>query len=287
LVDDDEHDRGAVGDPLHGRSRDDLSDADPAVGDDVLPEVLPPQGGERLGEAGVPEGEDPVDVGLDPPEVEGRGGEGEVVGDGDRGRRRLGEPARGERVGLDPDDAGEQEPEEGGDQGVGEAAHDGSVGRRWRRPPWIAVGVLAIVALLLTGTRLLVGPLPVEDREEVLALSERFAVALASYDHEDLEGQAEEIRGMSTGEFLGDYEATFGSEAFGDAMRQTRSNASATVTDGPLLVSLEETSARSLTVLQQSIQAEELDEPDERRLQVELTLSRTPEGWRVDGVEIH
>jgi Mce-associated membrane protein len=149
------------------------------------------------------------------------------------------------------------------------------------------VGVLTIVALLLTGTRLLVGPLPAEDREEVLALSERFALALATYDHEDLEGQAEEIRGMSTGDFLEEYEATFGSEAFGDAMRQTRSNASATVTEGPWLASLEEMSARTLTVVEQSIQAEELDESDVRGLQVELTVTRTSEGWRVDGVEIH
>jgi hypothetical protein len=149
------------------------------------------------------------------------------------------------------------------------------------------VAVLAIVALLLTGTRLLVGPLPAEDRDEVLALSERFAVALATYDHEDLGAQAEEIRSMSTGGFREEYEDTFGSEAFGAAMRQTRSTASATVTDGPLLAELDEESARTLTVLRQSIEAEELDESDVRDLTVELAMSRTPEGWRVDGVEIH
>jgi hypothetical protein len=149
------------------------------------------------------------------------------------------------------------------------------------------VASLAIVALLLTGMRLLVGPLPVEDRDEVLALSERFAVALASYDHEHLERQAGQIRSMSTGEFREEYEATFGSEAFGTTMRRTRSTASATVTEGPFLASLDDASARTLTVLQQSIRAEELGESDVRRLIVEVTATRTPEGWRVDGVEIH
>jgi hypothetical protein len=149
------------------------------------------------------------------------------------------------------------------------------------------VAVLALLAVALTAVRISLGPLPAEDRDEVLALSERFAVALATYDHADLGAQAREIRTMSTGDFREEYEESLGSDEVASALVASGSTATATVVDGPFLASLQGASARTLTVLEQTLDADGVEVADVRTLQVELSATRTPDGWRVDGVELH
>jgi hypothetical protein len=151
---------------------------------------------------------------------------------------------------------------------------------------WIVVGVLLVVAIALTAARLLTGPTPAEDRAELLELSAAFTVALGTYDHAALDTQAERIRALSTGDFLEEYDATFGGEELGAALTATGSRARAEVDEGPLLATLDDDRALTVTVIEQTIEADDLDEPDVRRLRIELTATRTADGWRVDGVRM-
>ncbi|MBW3665112.1 MAG: hypothetical protein KY469_18610 [Actinobacteria bacterium] len=151
---------------------------------------------------------------------------------------------------------------------------------------WTISGVLAVVAALLGVLLLRQPPSEVERRDEVAAVSERFVLALTSYDHAALDEQRDAVLALATGSFADDYAETFGAAELRTALIETESVARGEVAVGPLLATLEDTRARTFTVVEQTVRSNEVDGPQTRQLRVELTLVDTPDGWRVDAVAV-
>lgn len=289
LGDHDQEDDAVVHDALERGAGGDLPEADAPRGADVVDEVGTHGGAELVHEAGVAERQDPGDVVLDPPEVEGGDGDRELLDEVEAGGRGVGKFVRpgDESDGLDGDDAGEDDDHRGGGEGVADEAgdHRGTVTRRVL-VLWTIAGVLAVVAGVLGVLLLRQPPGEIERRDEVVAVSERFVLALTSYDHTALDEQRDAVLGLATGSFADDYAETFGAEELRTALVETESVAQGEVAVGPLLATLEDTRARTFTVVEQTVSSSEVEGPQTRRLRVELTLVDTPDGWRVDAVAV-
>lgn len=130
------------------------------------------------------------------------------------------------------------------------------------------------------------GPSPEERRGQVLAVSEEFSLALAQYDAADLDAEREEVLSFATGSFEEDYEETFGAPQLVEALQASGSRASAEIVVGPLLADLDGESARTFTVLEQTIESEQLEGPETRRIRIELVLLDTKDGWKVNAVQL-
>lgn len=140
---------------------------------------------------------------------------------------------------------------------------------------------IALAVVLVTR-----GPSAEQRRAEILDVSERFSLALADYDAADLDGEREEVLALATGSFEEDYEETFGSSELVEALQASGSKATARVVVGPLLAELDGDSARTFTVLEQTVEANDMEEPETRRLRMELVLLETREGWKVNAVQL-
>ena len=289
MVEHDEELGPVPGDGLDGGAGDDLTDADTSGLGRALSERITHGGGEVPLELGAAEGEDPLPVGLDLPVVEGRGGDGEVVGDVDGGLGGRGEPLGvvvvDEEEDAPADQNGEDEADDRGRQsGREEAAHGARVSRLWFLAPVLAVAAIVVGVLLLVEDP--PAPSEVERRDAALDVSREFAVALASHDHENLDASFDAVRRLSTGSFLDEFDRTFASPELRAALEDAESRAEAEIVTGPLLADLDGSRARTFTVVRQRVATAEEPEPVERVVRVELLMVDTDEGWRVDAVEV-
>ena len=91
---------------------------------------------------------------------------------------------------------------------------------------------------------------------------------------------------MGVGNFRYQYEQILGGSSFQKALRSNQAVATAKVVSGPFVASLTHQDARTFTVLSQRIQGRASPQPETRKVRVESVLVRTPDGWRVDWVEI-
>jgi hypothetical protein len=62
--------------------------------------------------------------------------------------------------------------------------------------------------------------------------------------------------------------------------------ATAKVTSGPYVAALGTNDARTFTVLSQTIRGKSAPQGETRKVRVESILVLTPQGWRIDWVEI-
>ena len=308
LIDDHEEGRPAAGDALDSGPDDDVAGADRLVGGDAVGEVGPHGRPELSLEAGRPEGEHPLDVGVEPVVVEGSHGHGEPPGDvgiGGGGLRDA--PVRpDERDQLERqqgDQQGENHPTEHAAAVATEALADGSVestggdsheaivqsddpAQTRRRATWMATAALAVIVAILAIVIFARGQGAKGRQDEVKDTAQKFAVALSTYDYRHLSRDLGKVRSMGVGNFRYQYEDVLGANSFSKALADNKAVATAKVKSGPFVAALSKDDARTFTVVSQTIKANSAPQGETRNVRVESILVRTAKGWRVDWVQI-
>jgi hypothetical protein len=143
----------------------------------------------------------------------------------------------------------------------------------------VIVAVLAIVLALR-------GESPKGRQTEVKNVAERFAIALSTYDFHHLNSDLGKVRGMGVGNFRYQYEDVLGANSFEQALKSNEAVAKAKVKSGPFVVALGKDDARTFTVVSQTISGKSAPKGETRNVRVESILVRTPQGWRIDWVQI-
>ena len=154
------------------------------------------------------------------------------------------------------------------------------------RATWLVVAVLVVLALALGGYLLGRGAGPSGRQATVKSFSEKFALALSSYDYHHLDRDLAKVRALGISRFSYDYSAVQNGSAFEKALKDNQAIATAKITSGPFVAALGKNDARTFTVLQQTVRGKSSPRPETRRVRVESFLVRTPSGWRVDWLEI-
>jgi Mce-associated membrane protein len=284
LVEEHEERRPVPVDPLDPGTGHDRADADGAVGGNAGGEVGAHGGTEVPLEAGRAEGEDPGQIGVEAPVVEG--GHGHAEGTDERGGagRDLGQRvAAPEGHHLEHQRGGEGEGDAERGHTAAEEAHDARV-TRGVRAAWAVAAVLAL-AVALAGVALARrGQTPAERRDDALEASRRFALALSAYDYRRLDRDVAEVRALSTGTFREQYDRALDGTAR-EALRDNEAVATARVLTGPLLARLGEDDARTFTVLEQRVRTKGAA-AQVRRTRVDIVLVHTSQGWKADRVEV-
>ena len=143
-----------------------------------------------------------------------------------------------------------------------------------------------MLALVLGAFLLLRGEGETGRADAVKEASERFAVALSSYDHRHLEDDFRKVRSLATTGFAEEYDQLLGGPSFADALRESEAVSTARVQSGPYIAFLTEDEARTFTVVDQQVRNRETPEPRTLRAKVELYLVKTVNGWKVDRVQV-
>jgi hypothetical protein len=303
LIDDHEEGRPAAGDALDARPDDDVAAADRLVGGDPVSEVGPHGGPEVPLEAGGPEVEHPLDVGVEPLVVEGGHGHGEAssevsVGGGGVGGAAVGADQRHQLEDQQDDEqrqddptqhsAADAAPTDGGVDSGGDADHEASVSsaQARERAIWVAAAVLAVIVGILAIVLTTRGQSANARQDEVKRTAERFAVALSTYDYRQLDRDLGKVRSMGIGNFRYQYQDVLGANSFSKALTDNQAVATAKVTSGPFTAALSNDDARTFTVVSQTIKGKSAPQGETRNVRVESILVRTPKGWRVDWVQI-
>ena len=140
---------------------------------------------------------------------------------------------------------------------------------------------------MLGAVLLLRGDTTADRRNDVRDASEKFAVALSSYDYRHLDADFAKVRSMSTGGFRKEYNDLLGGRQFTDALTQSKARSVASVTRGPYITSLTGNEARTLTVVEQRISNADAKQARTVRTRVQLYLLHLASGgWKIDRVEI-
>jgi hypothetical protein len=102
----------------------------------------------------------------------------------------------------------------------------------------------------------------------------------------DPQADLAKVQSMGVGRFGYQYEQVLGGSEFQKALASNQAVATAKVISGPFVASLSKNDAQTFTVLQQTIRGKSSAQPEIRKVRVQSTLVRTPDGWRADWVEI-
>jgi Mce-associated membrane protein len=127
------------------------------------------------------------------------------------------------------------------------------------------------------------GDAATDRRAQVVQASERFAVALTSYDYRHLDADFARVRAMSLAGFRDEYESLLGPQG-ADALRASKAVSVASVDKGPFVGSLTADEAHTFTIVQQKITNKDTPEARATSTRVELYLVRTARGWKIDRV---
>lgn len=150
----------------------------------------------------------------------------------------------------------------------------------------MVAAVLAVFVVVLGIVLLTRGQSERGRKSQVLDASQRFAVALSSYDYRHLDADFAEVRAMSTEGFQEEYDNLLGGPQFVTALKQSKAVSKATVKDGPFLARLAKDEGRTFTVVEQRITNATSPKPRVVRTRVELYLVHLVSGWRIDRVDI-
>jgi Mce-associated membrane protein len=142
--------------------------------------------------------------------------------------------------------------------------------------------VVAVLAIVISAR----GEGPQQRQTEVKRTAARFALALSSYDYRHLDRDLTKVRAMGVGNFRYQYRQILGGNSFETALGSNESVATAKVTSGPYVAALGTNDARTFTVLSQTIRGKSAPQGETRKVRVESILVLTPQGWRIDWVEI-
>jgi Mce-associated membrane protein len=143
----------------------------------------------------------------------------------------------------------------------------------------VVVAALAIVLAIRSQSA--------EERQtEVKDTAERFAIALSTYDYRHLDRDLAKVRAMGVGNFPYQYEDVLGANSFASALKSNEAVAKAKVKGGPFIAALGKDDARTFTVVAQTITGKSAPKGETRNVRVESILVRTPQGWRIDWIQI-
>lgn len=288
MIDDDQQGASPVDAALEGGTGHDLADADRPrlldAGEEVFPHRLTEVGFEVAGT----EGEHLGDVLGGRPMIERRDGDGEVVGELDRGRVGDGESivvqeaADGETRGDRRDDKRERE----GDSAATEVrdAHRPTL-HRAQIVSWALAATLAIVAIGATILSALGGPSERERRDDLLEVGTQVTLAITTYDYRDLDATRAAVLADALPSFELEYEQLLDASGLGEALRANEAIATGEITVGPMVASLDANEARLFAVVEQQVAGKET-EAATQRLRVEVTLVETLDGWKASNVEV-
>ena len=159
-------------------------------------------------------------------------------------------------------------------------------GERKPTSAWIAIalGVL-IVGFLAESVFLFRSHAPAHDRTDVLALSQRFVVALTTYDAPALPAQRITVLSMSSGQFRSDFDRLTSNPAFASALSTARASSSGKIVN-LAVASVTGNSATVLGVVDVTVSNKDLKAPRIDRQVIQLTLVHTSSGWTVDSVTV-
>ena len=149
---------------------------------------------------------------------------------------------------------------------------------------WIAIalGVL-IIGFLAESVFLFRTNAPDRDRNDVLALSRRFVVALTTYDAATLPNQHATVLSMSSGQFRSDFETIESNPNFVKAVTSARATSSGKIVY-LAVASASKDNASVLGVVDVTVSNKDLKVPRIDRQVIRMTLVHTSSGWKVDGV---
>jgi len=143
------------------------------------------------------------------------------------------------------------------------------------------------VVVLLGLVLLLRGPSTRDRRNQVRNASERFAIALSSYDYRHLDADFAHVRSMSTTGFQAEFDDLLGGQEFVNALRTSQARSAATIVKGPYVASLARDEARTYTVVEQRITNKQSTKSRVSTSRVDLYLVRLGHGgWKVDRVTL-
>lgn len=157
-------------------------------------------------------------------------------------------------------------------------------GLPWRHlAPWILF-VLAVTAAATFGFLWQKALAEEREREEVAAAAREFVLALTNFSAETIEEDAARIRSFAVGDFEREAETFFGEEAI-EAIRESEGGSSGRI-DELFVQSVGEDQASVFAVVSETVTNRALEEPRTDTLRVEVGMILTPNGWRVNRVDI-
>lgn len=155
---------------------------------------------------------------------------------------------------------------------------------RHRGFPWILFGVAAAAAVTFAllwafdvggaGAR----------QAEVRDTARQFLKALTNFSADTIDQDVEEIRAFGVGQFAGEVEETFSPERLA-AIRENQVVSTGRV-ESVFVQTLEGNTASVFAVVNETIINASLTAPRADVLRVELVMIETPDGWKVNSVEI-
>jgi hypothetical protein len=153
-----------------------------------------------------------------------------------------------------------------------------------RRFPWILFGIASAAAV----TFALLWAFDVGGGDarqaEVRDTARQFLKALTNFSADTIDQDVEEIRAFGVGQFAGEVEETFSPERLA-AIRENQVVSTGRV-ESVFVQTLEGSTASVFAVVNETIINASLTAPRADVLRVELVMIETPDGWKVNSVEI-
>lgn len=152
-----------------------------------------------------------------------------------------------------------------------------------RTPSTLAI-VILIALVLAEGVLLIRGDAKDDVRSEVLQTSQRFVVALTTYNSNTLESQRAAVLALAAGKFRKEYTDLTGAD-FLAALRERQADSKGKVLQ-IAVTSVEGDDAEALALVEVTTTNKDLTTPRVEQNLIELSLVRSGGGWRIDAVSI-
>lgn len=119
---------------------------------------------------------------------------------------------------------------------------------------------------------------------EVERATQRFVTALTNFSAETIEEDVEEIRSFAVGDFAGEVETFFGPEAV-EAIQQAEASSEGQI-EAIFVQDMDEDFASTFVVVRETVTNSVLEEPQTDVLRLEVGLTETSDGWKVNNVDV-
>lgn len=124
-----------------------------------------------------------------------------------------------------------------------------------------------------------------EDRvKEVERTTQRFVIALTNFSADSIESDVQEIRSFAAGDFEDEVDTFFGPDAI-DAITQAEASTEGEI-EAIFVQDIDEDAASVFAVVRETVTNSVLTEPQTDILRLEIGLTETDDGWKVNRVEV-
>ena len=149
--------------------------------------------------------------------------------------------------------------------------------------PWILFA-LALIAAVVFFVLWLQSVNADDEAQEAEEAARTVALALTNFSAETIERDVAEINQYAVGEFAEEVGVFFGEEAV-DAIEEAEGESKSEL-DSIFVEQVEGDNASAFAVLTQSVSNTRLSEPRTDTIRMEISMVRTPGGWKADQVDI-